>query len=82
MTAKEKLHRIVNALPESELTAAERYLEYLAQSADPVALACELAPEDDEPVTDEDRAAIEEARAEIAAGRGIPFDQVKRELGL
>jgi hypothetical protein len=79
---QDKLHRLVNVLPESELAAAERYLEYLAHSADPVALALELAPEDDEPLTDEDRAAIAEARAEFAAGHGIPSEQLKRELGL
>ena len=34
MTVKEKLYHLVNALPETELVAAERYLEYLAHSAD------------------------------------------------
>lgn len=58
MTVKEKLYRLVNVLPETELVAAERYLEYLAHSADPVALALELAPDDDEPLTDRERAAI------------------------
>lgn len=82
MTVKEKLYHLVNALPETELLAAERYLEYLAHSADPVALALELAPEDDEPVTDADRAAMAEARAELDAGLGIPSEQLKRELGL
>lgn len=82
MTVKEKLYHLVNALPETELVAAERYLEYLAHSADPVALALELAPEDDEPVTDAERAAVAEARAELAAGRGISTEELKRELGL
>ena len=82
MTVKEKLYHLVNALPETELVAAERYLEYLAHSADPVALALELAPEDDEPLTDEDRAAIAEARAELEQGLGIPSEQLKHELGL
>lgn len=34
MTVKERLYRWVNVLPEAELVPAERYLEYLAQSAD------------------------------------------------
>ena len=82
MTVKERLHRLVDVLPEAEATAAARYLEYLAQSADPVALACALAPDDAEPVTDAERAAVAEARAELDAGRGVPLDEVKRTLGL
>lgn len=58
MTVKERLHRLVNVLPEAEATAAARYLEYLAQSADHVALALELAPDDDESETEEGQADI------------------------
>ena len=38
------------------------------------------APEDDEPLTEEDRIALEEAEAEIRAGKGIPHEEVVREL--
>lgn len=81
MTVKERLHRLVDALPESEANAAARYLEYLASSTDPVALALALAPDDDEPVTDEERAALAERET---ADRSIyvPLDEVKRTLGL
>lgn len=85
MTTKEKLHRLVNALPETDsyvLNAAERYPEYLAQSADPVSLACELAPDDDEPVTDPERAEIAEGWSDYQASRGASTEDVRRELGL
>ncbi len=82
MTTKEKLLHLVNALPETELVAAERYLEYLTQSTDPLVLALELAPEDDEPVTDAERAAIAEGWAAHAAGEGRTTEEVRRELGL
>lgn len=85
MTTTERLHHLVDVLPERELETAARVLEVLAErpdTVDPVALALALAPEDDEPVTDEDRAAIAEARRDRAAGRGIPMDEVKRRLGL
>jgi len=39
------------------------------------------APEDDEPLTAEDEQAIAEARADVAAGRLIPLEQLERELG-
>ena len=34
MTLKEKLHRLVDELPEAECHAAERYLEYLRDQGD------------------------------------------------
>jgi hypothetical protein len=37
------------------------------------------APEDDEPWTAEDEAAVAEARADIAAGRTISLEQAMRE---
>ena len=40
------------------------------------------APEDDEPLTEEDLKAIEEAEEDIRQGRVKPWEQVKRELGL
>ncbi len=85
MTVKEKLYHLVNALPDansSVLNAAEHYLAYLTHVADPVALACELAPDDDEPETETERAEVAEPRAELAAGLDIPSEQLKRELGL
>jgi hypothetical protein len=37
MTIKEDLYRLVDELPESELHAAKRYLEYLRNMGDPPA---------------------------------------------
>ncbi|MDA8335096.1 MAG: hypothetical protein M0Z41_08930 [Peptococcaceae bacterium] len=37
---------------------------------------------DDEPLDDEDLAAIEEAKKDIEAGRVWTLDEVKKELGL
>ena len=82
MTTKEKLHRLVDVLAEGDADTAARVLEALVARTDPVALACALAPEDDEPVTDADRAAMAESRAQIDAGEGVPLEQLARELGL
>lgn len=38
-------------------------------------------PEDDEPLSTEDQAALAESDADIAAGRTICYEQVKRDLG-
>ena len=49
---------------------------------DPVALALARAPLDDEPETEEERAAVVEAREAVARGEVFSLDEVKRELGL
>jgi hypothetical protein len=50
-----------------------------AVSLDPVLRAFLEAPEDDEPVTEEEEAAIAEAEAEIAR-EGIPWEVVEARL--
>ena len=49
---------------------------------DPLAHALETAPEDDEPLTEEDKKAIAEAETAIAQGKTKPWEQVKKEMGL
>ena len=90
MTVKDELHRLVDALPEREAYAARRFLEYLRDSGgtraasvaerdDSVLRAFMEAPEDDEPLTPEDEAAIQEAEAEIARGDVITWEQYRAE---
>ena len=81
--AKEDLHELVEALPENEVLAARRYLEFLSERGeDPVRRALDNAPEDDEPETAEEAAAVDEARAAIARGEVVSHDEMKRRLGL
>lgn len=49
---------------------------------DPVHQALENAPEDDEPLDEEEKEAIRKAEEAIAQGRVKPWSQVKKELGL
>jgi hypothetical protein len=72
MIARDDLHTILDSIPEDRLEAAR---EALAALADPVLLALLSAPEDDEPLTDEDLQALEEARADREAGRTITLDE-------
>jgi CO dehydrogenase/acetyl-CoA synthase beta subunit len=82
MTIKEELHRLVDELPESESHAAKRFLEYLRNMGDPVLRAMLEAPEDDEPETEEERAAVAEAQEDFKAGRVVSHQELKREFGL
>jgi hypothetical protein len=82
MTIKDELHRLVDELPESESHAAKRFLEYLRNMGDPVLRARLEAPEDNEPETEEERAAVAEAYEDFKAGRVVSHQELKRELGL
>jgi hypothetical protein len=75
----EKLHALVDALPQEMWGEAERYLTGLSTD-DPLLRYFLLAPLDDEPLTDAEIAAIEEGEAEIARGEGIPWEVVREEL--
>lgn len=81
MTTKEKLHRMIDALPEPVLDEAEQLLQELQRRADdPWLRALASAAEDDESETEEERAAIAEARAAIARGEVESWEQVRTEL--
>jgi predicted transcriptional regulator len=49
---------------------------------DPVLLALANAPSDDEEETDEERAAVSEGFADIAAGNFVTLEELRAELGL
>lgn len=49
---------------------------------DPLLLALANAPEDDEPWTDEDEAAVAESRADFAAGRTLSHEELLQKYGL
>lgn len=77
-----QLHALIDTLPGTELTEAKRYLTGLNTFDDPPLRAALLAPIDDEPLTEEEVAAVEEAKQELARGEYVSMDEVKRELGL
>lgn len=81
ITSRTKLHQLVDELPESEIAAAERFLAYLRHVQDPVLRALLEAPEDDEPETEEERAAVAEAYKDLKAGRVVGHEQIKRDFG-
>ncbi len=79
MTTREKAHKVLDELAESEL---EPVLEFIAsRREDPLIRRLDEAPLEDEEISAEEEAAVREARDEIAAGVPlIPLEQVKREL--
>ena len=70
MTNKERLHTLVDELPEEVVRAVELFMEFALIRArsgglDPVLRAFLSAPEDDEPLSPEEIAAIEEGRGDV-----------------
>ncbi|HYL73237.1 MAG TPA: hypothetical protein VEU96_03480 [Bryobacteraceae bacterium] len=78
--SRDTLHDLIDRIPEEELPAAKRFLEYLVVS--PAYRTALLAPQDDEPVTRADASAIERARDEVRSGKIVSHDEVLREFGL
>lgn len=77
--SKSDLHRLIEDLPEDREDEARIVLEQILDRKEYTA---DTAPFDDEPLTDEDRAALAEAREEHARGEGVPHADVQRILNL
>ena len=77
MSVKDDLRAAVDEISDQEaeqVLVVVRRLRALA--------AWDAAPVDDEDVTGEEQAAVMEAKAELAAAQGIPWDRVKgRQAG-
>jgi len=73
--AKRDLHALVDQLPEERAALLLRGLH-----GDRTALYLASLPEDDEPVTDADRAAVAEAMESVRAGRVRPWSEVRDRL--
>jgi hypothetical protein len=70
---------LIDRLAPSQVRVVRGLLEALI---DPVARAIGNAPVDDEPLTSEDRRALEEAQEWLKSNQGIPHEQVLSELGI
>jgi hypothetical protein len=83
MVTKERLHHLIEVLPEAEHDTAARILEALSGVARGGALhTFETAPYDDEPENEEEALMAEESLAELARGEFIPHADVRRMVGL
>ncbi len=69
---RESLYMLINDLPDSQLPEAERLLQVLHLKA--------TTPIDDEPLTEDDREAILEARSDINRANTISHEEAMRQL--
>ena len=80
--SKERLHRLIDALPPGELLAAERYLEFLSGHGHPFVRALVRAPETETRLNEEDREALDEGRRALDAGDVVSDRALRDELGI
>lgn len=78
---REHAHQLIDRMPEAQLSGLIQFLETIV---DPVAAVLRKAPLDDEPETDEDKAAVAEAHGWLQNNgcKGIPHAEAMRRLGL
>ena len=78
---RQHAHQLIDRLAEAQLPAVVGLLETIV---DPVAEALSNAPLDDEPETEGERRAVDEARVWLQrnGGKGIPHEEAMRRLGL
>ena len=79
---KRQIKDLIDGMPPDELLVIKRFIQYVRDLEDPFLRNLAEAPWDDEPLSDEDMAAIAEAEADIKAGRLIPHEEIMREFGL
>jgi len=77
--AKEHAHELIERLPPAQVAAIVGLLEAML---DPVARAIANAPTDDEPLTAEEKKALDEAQDWARHNQGIPHQQLLAELGV
>ena len=79
---KNRLAELIEQLPEEEIHAAVRYLEYLKDRGDPYLKFLMSVSEEDEELTDRFERELDRAWEDIDGGRVISSNQLKQELGL
>ena len=77
---KHHAHELLERLDSSQLPTAVRFLEFML--LDPLSRALATAPFDDEPLSDAERRAIDEANAWLKHNNPIPHEEVLAEFGL
>ena len=78
---RQHAHQLIDRLPETQIAGLVQFLETIV---DPVSAALRDAPLDDEQETEEEQAAVSEARDWLRnnGGNGIPHTEAMRSLGL
>lgn len=80
--AKQRLHQLIDELPDDEIQAAERCLQSLCTHRDPVLDAIRSAPDVEEPFSEEEQQGVDDAIRDLRAGNRVPHAEIVRKYGL
>jgi len=81
--ARARLRNLIDFLPAKDVFILQDMAEVMAENKfNPLMQALLAAPEDEEPLTEEDIEAIAEGEKAIIEGRVKSLEQVEKELGL
>ncbi len=78
---RQRLHQLIDELPEEEIQAAERCLQSLCNHRDPVLDAIRSAPDVEEPFSEEEEQGVDDAIRDLEAGNRIPHAEIVRKYG-
>jgi hypothetical protein len=76
---RQHVHELIDRLTPDELASLEKQLE---SKLDPISRALANAPIDDEPETEEEHQAVEEAKEWLRHNKAVPHEEVLAEFGL
>lgn len=77
--SKKHAHEMIDRLVPSQLSAVVNLMEVML---DPVSRSLAEAKVEQEPVSPEEAAALDQAHASLERGEGIPHDEILREFGI
>jgi hypothetical protein len=76
---RQQAHQLLDELDPAQFDAVAKLLEVMAE---PLARLLAMAPVEEEEITPDTAAALDQARASLARGEGIPHEDLMREFGL
>ena len=76
---RQQLHSLVDQLPPAQLPMVQ---DMLAALLDPLTRSILTAPVEEEEITPELAAELDQARASFDNGEGIPHEQILRDFGI
>jgi len=79
MTDKQHAHALLDRIPNDQIIAAVRFLEFLL--LDPVSRALATAPFEDEDIGEEEEQAVARSKEWFKHNQGTPIEDVAAELG-
>lgn len=87
MATRDELHKFIDSLPEGLVGEVLDFAQFVAKKAQSeqvarVMAAMQALPEDDEPLTDEELAAISESEESARVHGTVSMEEIKRKYGL